>query len=77
MVFNTMIFLSLLISTCKFINCDIKSLKFENYSNLVEEQKYDLLFDDLHNKDENNLNVLIENSHFYGKFYINKKSTRQ
>ncbi|WP_041958084.1 pentapeptide repeat-containing protein [Sulfurospirillum arsenophilum] len=62
---------------CKFVNCNITSLKFENYSNLVEEQKYDLIFDDLHNKDDNNLNILIENSHFYGKFYINRKNLQE
>lgn len=62
---------------CKFTNCNITSLKFENYSNLEEEQKFDLIFDDLHNKDDNNLNILIENSHFYGKFYINKKNLRE
>lgn len=62
---------------CKFVNCNITSLKFENYSNLVEEQKYDLIFDDLHNKDDNNLNILIKNSHFYGKFYINRKNLQE
>jgi|GEM_PF-2166219 len=62
---------------CKFINCDIQSLKFENYSNLLEEHKYDLIFDSFHNKDENNLNIMIDNSHFYGKFYINKKNLRE
>lgn len=62
---------------CKFINCNITSLKFESYSYLKEEQKYDLLFDSFYNKDENNLNIMIDNSHFYGKFYINKKNLRE
>lgn len=60
---------------CRFTNCNIALLKFENYSYLKEEQKYDLLFDSFHNND--NLTIMIENSHFYGKFYINKKNLRE
>jgi hypothetical protein len=62
---------------CKFNNCNITSLKFENYSNLMEEQKYDLIFDNFHNKDENNPIIMINNSHFYGKFYINRKNLQE
>lgn len=62
---------------CKFTHCNITSLKFENYSYLKEEQKYDLLFDNFYNKDENNLTIMIQNSHFYGKFYINRKNLQE
>lgn len=60
---------------CKFKNCNITSLKFDNYSNLMEMQKYNLIFDSFENK--NSINIDIEDSHFYGKFYINRKNLRK
>jgi len=41
----------------------------------METQKYNLIFDSFENK--NSINIDIKDSHFYGKFYINRKNLRK